>query len=605
MLTTYRKLYALLSATEKRRFMMLLGMIVVMGLAEMVSVASVLPFFAVLANPAVVETNPWLAAVYGGLGFTDPQAFLIFLGIGVFCVVVFGLLFATLTQYAIYRFSAMRGHTIASRTFAGYLAQPYVWFLGHNSGDLAATVLGEVNQVVNQVLVPAMLLISQAVVALFIVALLLAVRPEAAIATAIVVGGIYSLIYMGVRRYLARIGEDKVAANRERHRRVNEAVGGIKDVKLLGLEPVYMRRFNAASIRVARTTARNQVIGELPRNILKAIALGGMLFFVLFLLATNEGGLAGILPILGLYAFAALRLFPAVQTIFRSLTQLRFAQAALEKVHADVTDSEGELVEAAALRRRRATTAPLSFRESLAFEDVHYAYPATERSALAGLDLVIPARTTVGIVGGTGAGKTTAVDLILGLLTPQQGAIRIDGVALTPETLRAWQDRVGYVPQQIFLADDSVRGNIAFGRDPDEIDDQAVERAARIAELHAFVTEELPEGYHTLVGERGVRLSGGQRQRIGIARALYHDPDVLVLDEATSALDNLTERAVMDAVHNIGGEKTVVMIAHRLSTVRDCDIIFMLERGRLVAQGRYDDLLDTSQKFRALAAGAV
>jgi ABC-type multidrug transport system fused ATPase/permease subunit len=217
------------------------------------------------------------------------------------------------------------------------------------------------------------------------------------------------------------------------------------------------------------------------------------------------------------------------------------------------------------------------------------------------MTLTIPARSTVGIVGGTGAGKTTTVDIMLGLLVPDRGTLSVDGVPIGRDNLRAWQRSIGYVPQQIFLSDETVAANIAFGRAEADIDHAAVERAARIAELHDFVMRELPEGYATKVGERGVRLSGGQRQRIGIARALYHDPDVLILDEATSALDNLTERAVMDAVHNLGHAKTVVMIAHRLSTVRECDTIFMLEGGRVVAAGSYDDLIASNRQFRALA----
>jgi ATP-binding cassette, subfamily B, bacterial PglK len=604
MLTTYRKLYDLLSTSERRRFLLLLAMIMVMGLAEMVSVASVLPFFAVLANPDVIETNEYLNATYTWLGFTDPHAFLIFLGVAVFCVVVFGLLFSTLTQYMIYRFTAMRGYSISSRILSSYMKRPYVWFLGQNSGDLGASVLNEVNQVVSSAMMPAMRMLSQTVVAVFLIGLLLAVRPVAAIVTGLVLGGSYTLIYLGVRGYLNRIGTDRVTANKERFRVVGEAMGGIKDVKFLGLENGYMRRFEQAAKRMAVAQAGNQVTGELPRNILKAIAFGGMLFFVLFLLSTDEDGLVGALPVLGLYAFAALRLFPAFQQIYAGMTALRFSRPVLDKLHGDMEHHIATLKTGRSASGRRKDAEPLRLRESLDFEDVHYAYPGTELSALSGLSLSIPARTTVGVIGGTGAGKTTAIDLILGLLRPQTGAIRVDGVLLDEANLRAWQDTVGYVPQHIFLADASISANIAFGRDAAAVDHAAVERAARIAELHDFVVSDLPEGYDTMVGERGVRLSGGQRQRIGIARALYHDPDVLVLDEATSALDNLTERAVMDAVHNLGHAKTIIMIAHRLSTVRDCDTIFMLERGRLIASGRYEELLDTSKKFRALATGA-
>jgi ABC-type multidrug transport system fused ATPase/permease subunit len=304
-----------------------------------------------------------------------------------------------------------------------------------------------------------------------------------------------------------------------------------------------------------------------------------------------------VVPVLAVYAFASLRIFPALQRIYVSMTQMRFSKPTLDKLHEDMKAAEANARALPPVERG----AVVRLTEALTLEDIHYAYPQAERPAVRGLSLTIPARSTVGIVGGTGAGKTTTVDIILGLLLPQKGRFAVDGLPITAANLRAWQQSVGYVPQQIFLTDDTIAANIAFGREPKDIDRAAVERAARTAELHDFVMRELPQGYDTRVGERGVRLSGGQRQRIGIARALYHDPDVLILDEATSALDNLTERAVMDAVHNLGHAKTIVMIAHRLSTVRGCDTIFMLEHGRVVAQGSYDALIETNRQFRALA----
>ena len=239
----------------------------------------------------------------------------------------------------------------------------------------------------------------------------------------------------------------------------------------------------------------------------------------------------------------------------------------------------------------------------LQLDNITYSYPQAEHPALIDLSLTIPAKTTVGLVGSTGAGKTTVVDIIMGLLVSQQGEMRVDGIPITGGAIRDWQNNLGYVPQHIFLTDDTVAANIAFGTPPNEIDQDAVERAARIADLHHFVMEELPNGYQTMVGERGIRLSGGQRQRIGIARALFHDPDVLVLDEATSALDNLTEKAVMDAVHNLGHRKTIILIAHRLSTVRECDVIFLLEHGKLKASGTFTELVERDESFSLMAAG--
>ena len=286
---------------------------------------------------------------------------------------------------------------------------------------------------------------------------------------------------------------------------------------------------------------------------------------------------------------------PALQQIYGAVTQLRFAGPALDALHQDLTSLQ-------AADARYSQIRPLPFTQSIRLEQVSYRYPNAPQSALKCIDLTIPSRSTVGFVGATGSGKTTAVDVILGLLEPQEGVLKIDGEPVTAATRRQWQRKIGYVPQHIYLTDESVAANIAFGVNASGIDQKAVERAAKIASLHEFVVNDLPQGYATAVGERGVRLSGGQRQRIGIARALYHNPQVLILDEATSALDNLTEKAVMEAVNNLGRDITIILIAHRLSTVRQCDQIYLLERGEVTAQGTFEELTQANERFRAMAA---
>ena len=484
------------------------------------------------------------------------------------------------TQYAIVRFATMRGYSMSRRLLAGYLSRSYTWFLNRHSADLGANILTDVNKVIGSALMPAMKLLSQGALVLFLVALLVAVNPLAAGILALLLGGSYALIYAAVRKRLVWVGARRHLANKQRFQISGDAMAGIKDVKVLGLEASYVRRFSRPAREIAEADALNAVVGEVPRYVLEAVAFGGLLLFVLFLLATGSGSLGDIVPMLGVYAFAALRLFPALQQVYTSFAALRFSRPTLDKLHEDMTEIGVAELPAAGPRRK------LPLGATLGLADVHYSYPGAERPALAGVDMTIPVRSSVGIVGGTGAGKTTVVDVILGLLRPERGALEVDGAPVSDADLRAWQNGIGYVPQQIFLTDDTVRANIAFGLEPAEVDAAAVERAARVAELHDFVMRELPRGYDTEIGERGVRLSGGQRQRIGIARALYHDPDVLILDEATSALDNLTERAVMAAVANLGRAKTVIMIAHRLSTVRNCDVIFMMERGRVVARGQ-------------------
>lgn len=576
---------------------MLLGMILVMALLDVMGIASIMPFMSVLANPEVVETNRYLAAIYAYLGFESDESFLFFLGVVVFAFLVTSIVFKAFTTYVLLRFTHMRNYSLGKRLVAGYLSQPYDWFLNRHSADIGKTVLSEVTQVINGTLIPLMQFIAHGAVALALLGLLIVVDPILALAVTSALGGTYALIYLLLRRYLGRIGADRVQANRERFEAVQEAFGGVKDVKVAGLEQAMLDRFDGPSKRFARRQAASQVANQLPRYALEILAFGGILAVALYLMAAS-GGLQQALPVLSVYAFAGYRLIPALQQVYVNLSTMRFAGPALDALHRDHVGLNLEGISTLSQQR----PAPLGIRKSLQLEQVDYSYPNAPRPALNGLTLEIPARTTVGLVGATGSGKTTTVDIILGLLRPQRGQLLVDGSPIAPGDVRAWQRSVGYVPQNIYLADDTVAANIAFGVGPAQIDQKAVENAARIANLHDFVVNEMPDGYATKVGERGVRISGGQRQRIGIARALYHDPEVLILDEATSALDNLTERAVMEAVHNLGHRKTIILIAHRLSTVRECDRIFLLEKGRLVGQGSYELLVETNGRFRAMAS---
>ena len=394
---------------------------------------------------------------------------------------------------------------------------------------------------------------------------------------------------------LEELGTDRREANRERFRIAQEALGGIKEVKVLGLEEAYAERFYGPSRRLAQHMASLQLIGELPRYALEALGFGGMLLFLFLLLVTSDGEVGTILPVLGAFAVAALRLLPAVQLLFRDSAQMRFHQPALETLFE-------ELHEATPPGPLPAEGRTLPLRRELALRDVTYRYPGAARDGLSGVRLTVRARTSCGFVGPTGAGKTTLIDIVLGLLPPASGALTVDGVTVDRTNVRAWQRSIGYVQQSVHLVDDTIAANIGFGEPSGVADRAAVERAARLASLHDFVAG-LPEGYDTEIGERGVRLSGGQRQRIAIARALYRDPDVIVFDEATSALDPATEKAVMDAIGALDGQKTIIIVTHRLSTVERCDRIFVMQGGRLVEEGRYGELAAGRGAFADLLGG--
>jgi ABC-type multidrug transport system fused ATPase/permease subunit len=552
-----------------------------------------MPFMAVLANPDLVESNVTLNAVYVKLGFGDPQQFLFALGIVVFVLLVVSLAFKALTTYAQLRFTLMREYSIGKRLIEGYLNQPYCWFLSRHSADLGKTILSEVGQVITNAIKPMMTLIAQIAVTMALLTLLIFIDAKLALIVGFTLATAYGLIFKGTRGFLGRIGKERLKANQDRYASVSEAFSAAKEVKVGGLENVYVKRFSAPAQTFARHQATAQVISQLPRYALEAVAFGGMLLAVLYLMA-QSGSFASALPIIALYAFAGYRLMPALQQIYGAFTQLRFADSALDALHADLMSLQ--------TAHPKSGQTALKLNESIALKHIHYRYPSAAQSALKNLSLSIPVSSKVGLVGSTGSGKTTTVDLILGLLEAEDGALEVDGQKITEHNRRDWQRVIGYVPQQIYLADDTIAANIAFGVDAKDIDQEAVERAARIANLHDFVINDLPKQYQTAVGERGVRLSGGQRQRIGIARALYNNPQVLILDEATSALDNLTEQAVMGAVNNLGREVTTIIIAHRLSTVRECDIIFLLENGTLKAQGTFNELIEIDGRFRAMAS---
>ena len=594
------KLYDLLSPPERKRAGWLMAMSLVMAALDMLGVASILPFMAVLANPEIVQTNAILKVALersSVFGVTTTQEFLFALGIMVFLLLVFSLAFKALTTYIQTRFTMMLEFSIGRRLVEGYLYQPYNWFLNRHSADIGKTILSEVANAIGRGMVPLMTLTAQSAVTFALLVLLLLVDPLLAFSVGAVLSVAYGIIFKLMSNCIKRLGQERVKANQERFTAVSEAFGAAKEVKVGGLEQAYIGRFAKPAEVYARGQATVQVISQLPRFFLDAIAFGGMLLVMLYLMA-QSGGFATALPIIALYAFAGYRLMPALQQIYGAFTQLRFAGPALNALHADLMGLAENNSQQSKVRPK-----PLPLNQSISLNNVLFVYPNAPKPALKDINLVIRARTTVGFVGATGSGKTTTVDVILGLLEPQKGSLSIDGQIIDATNRRQWQRSIGYVPQHIYLSDDTVTANIAFGIDINDIDQQAVEHAAKIANLHEFVTSDLPDGYNTTVGERGVRLSGGQRQRIGIARALYHNPKVLILDEATSALDNITEQAVMEAVNNLGHEITIILIAHRLSTVRQCDQIYLLERGEVKATGTYQELTQTSERFAAMAGG--
>ena len=595
-MSTIFKIISLFTPAERRRLIPLTGAVLMTSLLEVAGIGSLGPFMAVVADPTVIQRQPLLAALYQAGGFGTPRAFMIALGLGVVLMVLITTASKMLTLYAIYRFVGNRRYRLGHRLFRQYIYQPYSYYLDHNSSELSKNLLTEVDQVVNGVLRPSMEAFARGSVAIAIVLFLLVANPLVALAAAVVFGGLYSCVYAFVRPRLSRYGRKVREANRLRFKAAGEAFGAIKDVKILGKEESFSRLYAIGARRYATTQAAQQILSMIPAQAMHSMAVGFAVGMIVIMLSL-QGSLVEVLPLLAMFAFAVQRLMPNLESVFRSMALIRYNAHTVDALHKDMTEappppplSDGD----SAVDRPPV----YPFKQTVSVRELSFSYPASREPVLREVDLTIVKNTTVGLVGVTGCGKTTLVDVIMGLLQPTAGSVLVDG-AVPP--LRPWQRNFGYVPQQIYLSDDSVAANIAFGIPEHLRDVAAVERAARVASIHEFVTSELPDGYNTLVGERGIRLSGGQRQRVGIARALYHDPDILVMDEATSALDSVTEEAVMDAIQTLMHTKTIILIAHRITTVQECDRIYLMEQGRIVAQGSYDEMVRENARFRAMA----
>ncbi len=588
----YKKLWALLSKAERKETLVLLVMILVMSLLDVAGVASILPFITILGSPELVDTNPVLSWAYNYFGFTTRSEFFFFLGGLVFITLIISLAWKTATQYKLLSFVFMREHSIGLRMFEGYLNQSYSWFLDRNSSELGKNLLSELRELLSKMLLPAINVISQGAVSLLMLIMLLIVDYKLALTVAAVLGLFYGTIYKAISKLLIHMGSMRYESNRERFKVASESLFAIKEVKIGGVEDLYIQRFNSSAKEFAKNEAQLKTITALPRYALEAIAFGGMVLVLLSVL-DDKNGVSQVLPIVALYAFAGYRLLPAMQALYSNLTSLRFSETIVNELYKEIESLDNV--------NKKKDEENISFLDKLVLSNVSFNYPGTDRSVLNDISLTIPVNNMVGFVGLTGSGKTTLIDIILGLLEPQKGSLVVDGVEINSKNIINWQRKLGYVPQQISLIDASLAENIAFGVKKEEINMETVHNVSRIASLHDFVNNNLKDGYNTPIGERGVKLSGGQRQRVGLARALYYNPSVLVLDEATSALDNTTERFVMDSIKKLGHEITIIIIAHRLSTIRDCDVIYHLDKGNIVSKGTYKELLKNDKKFSEMA----
>jgi len=574
---TLRAIWSILTPRQRRAAGLLLAMLLVGTILEVLGVAIVVPALRVVAGHPVADA-PFVAGWLAWMGHPT-EAQLIYAGLlvllGVYAVKAAYLLFAAYWQA---RFVAALQSSLGRRLFETYLRQPWTFHLEHNSARMIQQI-GEV-QGLAAVCSLAIITASELLVMAGIVALLLWLEPVGTI----VVGGVF-IAAAGLFEWLTRGPTRRWGAARLTHstlalQQMHQGIGGLKDAKVLGREPYFIDRFRAHADFVAAMLARNLFVSAVPRLWFELLTIVALCLLTAILIWEGRPARA-LLPTLGLFATAAFRMLPSINRMSSSFQQLSFSKVMIDRLRKELA--------LGVPNRPHERSVPLPFHEAIALEAVSFTYEGRRQPAVDRISIRIPHGCSVGLIGGSGAGKSTLVDIILGLLPPATGRLTVDGVDVRND-LRGWQQLIGYVAQSIYLADDTIRRNVAFGLPDDLIDDAAVRRALAAARLDEFVAG-LPQGLDTLAGERGVRLSGGQRQRIGIARALYHDPPVLVLDEATSSLDDATEKEVMAAVNSLHGTKTLIIVAHRLSTVADCDMLYRLDGGRVVQAGTFAEVV--------------
>lgn len=600
----WKMAWNLFSRRERMMTCVMIAIAVLGAAAQVLMIGAVLPFLNILSSPEAIETSSGYHVAVDYFGIEGRYEFVLLLGVGSIAAILVASSILILKTYALARFTQMRVHSISTRLVKSYLRRDYGFFLDRSTGDIGKRILSESNEIANSFLRPAAEIVASGLAVIGIIAFLFFVEPLATILGLMVVFAVYGVIYGTTNRSLGTAGERRTAANKRRFSAISEMFGGIKEVKVSGKEDVFFRRFEDASRETVKAQIYNRLIADLPRFAVLGLFFSGIIVACLVLIDREvferNGGvaLAEIIPALGVFALAGQRLIPEVQKVYSALSRIAFGVAALRSVHEDM---DRNVVRGMPVEK----PVPVSFARGIVLEDVSFRYPGTEQSSLETISLSIPKGCKIGLVGGTGAGKTTLVDVLLGVLRPSSGCMKIDDSVLDTEPQWAgWRQKVAYVPQDIFLVEGTIADNIAFGIPAESIDRDRLEKVARIAQIHTVVCHDLPEGYETMVGERGVRLSGGQRQRIGIARALYRGAEMLVLDEATSALDTETEREVIQAIEALPHEVTVVMIAHRLSTLRSCDEIIVMDKGKIIEKGPRDELIAMNGTFARLKAAA-
>lgn len=590
------KLKVILDKDEERTFLKVFFLDILMGIFQSISIVSIFAFINTVTEPASIYTNKYLSFFYEHLNFSNERGFLLAMGFTVLLLLVLGNLLSAYSTWLKTFFVWNVNCRITTKLLKKYLFSSYSYFLNKNTAELEKNIMSESDALAGNLLQSVLNIIESFIITLIILITLLLTDPLVTIISMGTLVSLYLLVYLRFSKFIKLTSRERIDENKSRYKTVVEALNGIKYTKVVGKENYFLDEYTLHAKRFTTLQAKNSIIGKAPKFLMEIIAFGGLVGVILYSLLTN-GNIETMISLIALFSFAGYRLLPALQNIYDSYTIYRFNRPVLDKIAGDL-EEKGVIEEKTSSFSEKER---ISLKNEVKLKDISFSYNDTNKFVLKDINLSIRKNSSIAFVGPTGSGKTTLVDILLGLLVPTKGTILVDDKEINMDNIRRWRRNIGYVPQDIYLCDDTIAKNIAFGFPADKIDMEQVKEVARMANISDFIENELADGYSTSVGERGIRLSGGQKQRIGIARALYHNPEILILDEATSSLDNLTEKEVLKAIEEVSKSKTIIMIAHRLTTVEKCDKIYLLENGCIEAEGSYNYLIKNNKKFMEMS----
>ncbi|MBD1848396.1 ABC transporter ATP-binding protein [Cyanobacteria bacterium FACHB-63] len=591
-MTSFSTRFLYVLGNKRKKLILMFFLFLFVSFLEVFSIGMVGPFVAVATKPESIMENQWTSAIYRSLNFNSPNQFLILMGVTLVIAFYGKAILAFNIQKYIFEYGFYLRRDLASRVMSAYLSAPYTFHLSSNSAVLINNAVEETKAFCTNLLMPLLTSVSNALITLALVLLLMKTDLLATVLISTVLMAAF-LLFNQLKGKLYLWGMNASKANADIIRTINHGLGGIKETRVIGCELYFLKQLEQHSTFYASNVSAAVGFNNLPRFMIEALLMTFLVGFTsLFVLLHHGSG--NLVSVLGIFALASIRLMPAASNLLTSLGTIRASTISLDRLYLDLKQLEGSSPKSVnysirSLERTDAWRGTFGFKEKIVLNRVTYRYPNASNDSLKSISLSIEKGESIGLIGKSGAGKTTLVDVILGLLTPKEGDIEVDGVSIYTN-LRHWQNMLGYVPQSIFLIDDTLERNIAFGVPDELIDRERVVKAVQVAQLSELV-DQLPDGLQTEVGERGVLLSGGQRQRVGIARAIYHEREILVFDEATAALDDETESFVTESIKALSGIKTIIIIAHRLSTIQHCNHIYEMSRGKIIKSGSYQEVV--------------